>query len=249
MPNLVQFPCPVFAHTLCWFGSGNSAHKDMNYDSTDPLTIFQQSLSMRRKGITGVNPLWSGNDQSRDHQFSTKAVQNWMHLCETTAFPFFLTIDHPESFPIQSIKDLATYFASPAYYHWQGKPVLLAFDPLTAAQLSALPDCALIYRNSGGLSLPKSSGAFEWPAPPSTQAYTDYFHKQTAGATGKLIINHVCPGFLGAAWNKPGQVIPWRSGAEWEDSKDRVPANPMLVLVATWNDHDEGTGIEFTYFR
>jgi hypothetical protein len=251
MPNLSTFPCPVFAHTQCWFGSGNTAHKDMNYDSSDPVTIFKQSMNMRSRGITGVNPLWSGNDKSKDNIFSTKTVNNWFKVCEATGFPIFLTIDHPESFPLDSIKALSTYFASPAYYRWQGKPVLLAFDPLTSAQLSVLADCALIYRNSGGVNLPKSSGAFEWPAPPATQSYTDFFHKQTAPAlaAGKLIINHVCPGFLGASWNKPGQVIPWRSGQEWEDSKSRVPASPMMVLVTTWNDHDEGSGIEFTYFR
>lgn len=247
--QLSDFKCPVYAHVVGWFGSGNTGHIDVGYSSSNPATIHAQLLAMKAKGFTGVNPLWSGIDGGPDKRFSTNTVTNWMRECESTSTPFFITIDHPEAFSLDSMRLLSVFFSSPMYAKFKGKPILLAFDALTADQLAAAPSCAIVYRNAGGISQPGSSGAFEWPSPPQTQAYTDYFHKATAAATDKLIISHVCPGFRGASWNDPKMVIPWRAGQEWADSLARVPANPMMVLVATWNDHDEGTGVEGTYLQ
>src|SRR5579864_8496085 len=125
----------VYAHLLLWFGGSN--HMNVGYSSTDPAQVHRQITDMISRGIDGVIIDWYGPNNGIDQ--ATKLV---MAEAEThPGFTFAIMIDQgaiewdscsgcsPQQALIQQLQYIEqTYFPSPAYMKWQGKPVVTNFN-------------------------------------------------------------------------------------------------------------------------
>ena len=81
--------------------------------------------------------------------------------------------------------------------------------------------------------------------------YLKWFYNVMAGLaptyTNKVAVGGVWPGFddSSAPWGQNRYIWP-RCGQTWRDTWGLAHQyNPPFVLIATWNDFEEGTGIEF----
>src|SRR5579864_1521126 len=125
----------VYAHLLLWFGASN--HMNVGYSSTDAAQVHRQITDMISRGIDGVIIDWYGPNNGIDQ--ATKLV---MAEAEThPGFTFAIMIDQgaiewdscsgcsPQQALIQQLQYIEqTYFPSPAYMKWQGKPVVTNFN-------------------------------------------------------------------------------------------------------------------------
>jgi hypothetical protein len=80
------------------------------------------------------------------------------------------------------------------------------------------------------------------------EGYLRWFYATMArpAYTGKIAVGGVWPGFddSGAAWGS-GRSIGRRCGWTWRDTWRLVEEHrPPIVLIATYNDYEEGTAIE-----
>ena len=91
-----------------------------------------------------------------------------------------------------------------------------------------------------------SSSGTEWG-----QGYLTWFYNVMTGLaptyTNKVAVGGVWPGFddSNASWGQNRYIWP-RCGQTWRDTWGLANQyNPPFVMIATWNDFEEGTGIEF----
>ena len=250
---LQQLRYRLHAHVVTWFGQ--SGHVDAGYDSNDPNVIYRQIDEMASQGIRAVNLLFSGKDSP-----NTPALFTWSSIAQSQGVTISLCWDKQAKTTAEDVRWMQKFLIKPAQNYWKlpdGRSVLLVFDDPSADQLAALdPSIAVLYRNTNGFSKPKSAGCFGWPSPGNEQGYVDYFAKQLAPLQtqqqNKIVMPHISPGFVGASWNKADpnfKPTPWDNGREWQRSIQRVlDMSKTLkfsdVLIGTFNDHEEGTGIE-----
>jgi hypothetical protein len=158
----------IFAHLEVWFG--NAAHKDVGYNSTDPVQIEKQVTDMMSRGISGVVINWGGPTN-----YTNQAVLGIMAEAENRGNSFqFLIEEDAAAFSQcastvgcdlqgQAVNDLkyilATYAKSPTYVRYQGRAVIFLYGMETytvnwTSVENALPERPiLVMRPANGTSM------------------------------------------------------------------------------------------------
>ncbi len=258
----------VYAHLLLWFGGSN--HMNVGYSSNDPAQVHRQITDMISRGIEGVIIDWYGPNNSIDQ--ATKLV---MAEAEThPGFTFAIMIDQgaiewdscsgcsPQQALIQQLQYIEqTYFPSPAYMTWQGKPVVTNFNIDLSytvdwnAVTGALSDQpAFLFQNNDGFSHALSSGSYSWVMPTASDYGMSYLtsfydtgvpleNEQTVGASYKGFNDTL------ASWGS-NRIMSQQCGKTWLQTFSEINGlyNPGKQLAAlqlvTWNDYEEATEIE-----
>jgi hypothetical protein len=160
--------------------------------------------------------------------------------------------------------------AHDAYLRYEGRPVIFIWPRQDAVDWAAVrlhlnqwPDPpVLIYKEQPTPYLNAFDGLYVWINPGSAgwqpdgsnwgRDYLQYFYGKTAHKyPGKLIIGAAWPGFDDhrAAWSEH-RYMAYRCGRTFEDTlglyRDFARASNAspFLLIATWNDYEEGTAIE-----
>ena len=258
----------VYAHLLLWFGGSN--HMNVGYNSNDAAQVHRQITDMISRGIQGVIIDWYGPNNSIDQ--ATKLV-----MAEAEAHPgftFAIMIDQgaiewdscsgcsPQQALIQQLQYIEqTYFPSPAYMKWEGKPVVTNFnidlsytvswDAVTEA-LSSQP--VFLFQNNNGFSHALTSGSYSWVMPTASDYGLNYLtsfydtgmpleNEQTVGASYKGFNDTL------ASWGS-NRIMGQQCGQTWLQTFSEINGlyNSGKQLAAlqlvTWNDYEEGTEIE-----
>ena len=258
----------VFAHLMLWWGE--SSHIDVGYRSNDPAQVHRQITDMISRGIQGVILCWYGpnNDIDQAAQLAMKEAE------QHPGFSFFIMIDHgaiqwdscsgcsPQQALVADLQYLQkTFFSSPAYLKFQGRPVVTNFDidlhysiDWAAAGAALNPSPAFLFQNNTGFGHTKSQGAYSWVIPLSNDfgmSYLNHFYTTAKTFPDDLSVGAIYKGFNDtlASWSmnrkmdqRCGQTL-LQTFSELNGlygSKDQLGA---LGLV-TWNDYEEGTELE-----
>lgn len=156
-----------------------------------------------------------------------------------------------------------------AYITYQGRPVIFIFPKRGGTDWDRVREAVnlwdkpplLIYKDEPPSGYAKDfDGFYAWVHPGRRWApdgsdwgkeYLETFYQKMEQRSGKLVVGAVWPGFddTRASWSL-NRHIDRRCGQTFEDTLkifhayDR-PERPMpFLLIATWNDYEEGTDIE-----
>ncbi len=258
----------IYAHLLLWFGGSN--HMNVGYNSDDAGQVQKQINDMVSRGIDGVVIDWYGQNNSIDDATKLVMAEAEKH----PGFTFAIMIDQgaiewyscsgcsPQQALVNDLQYIEqTYFPSPAYMTYQGKPVVTNFNvDLSYAvdwnaangSLSTKPD--FIFQNNDGFSHILSGGSYSWVMPTTSDygmAYLNSFYdagmpfntEQTVGATYKGFNDTL------ASWGS-NRIMGQQCGQTWLQTFSAINSLysagkqlPYLQLV-TWNDYEEATEIE-----
>jgi len=222
------------------------------------------------RGIDGVFIDWYG----REDQFKDRGTERMLREAESRGGRFKVAISVDKS-ALKNCGDCtrelieemnyatSKYQSSPAYLHWNGRPVFFFFGLENAnldwerVKSEAAGRPLLFFRNSGAFRRPYADGAYSWIAPESVKPgdplgfqYLERFY-QAARGSDKIVVGSAYKGFddSEASWGKHRQ-IPQQCGMTWLGTFDLINRYfdsshqlPML-LIPTWNDYEEGTEIE-----
>jgi hypothetical protein len=167
----------------------------------------------------------------------------------------------------QLITDLtyvaSQYESSPAYMRMNGRPVVLFFGVDAyyidwSRVISSIPgNPLLMFEGTSGLTRKLSDGGFSWllidsndPFDPELTAQ-DTFYEAAQQAPSRIAFGSAYKGFNDtlASWGT-NRVIHQQCGQTWlqtfSEAGKFYSGNNQLpaIMVATWNDYEEGTAIE-----
>jgi hypothetical protein len=258
----------VFAHLVLWFGQ--SDHMNVGYNSANPTQIARQINDMISRGIEGVVMVWYGPNNAID-----KAAQAVMHEAENhPGFTFVIMVDHgavlwdscagcaPQQALTAQMQYLEqTYFPSPAYLRWEGRPVVTNFDIDLCYHIdwnalsSALPsNPQFLFQNGQGFTHAVTAGAYSWVMPTASNFGLNYLSGFYSAGLLHPSLDTVGAAYKGfndtlASWGM-NRTMSEQCGQTWLQTFSFINALynsvnqlPYLQLV-TWNDYEEGTEIE-----
>jgi hypothetical protein len=262
----------ALAHWLGWFGEGTpvKVHRVNRYVSTDPAVVKAQLLAMQSIGIQGAIATWQGPTVNPFLHAATMTLWEW---CMELDMLFGLLLDpwiakqqpNPTQAVITALQsaDCQRMLDSPCYLPEQ---YVLEFDLAASAgvvvpTVQAAVGCPLLSWHTG----------FSWPnIPVNPQSPTDSLaslkadNAQTAmkvcgvnvafnDGGEPLPVGVLAAGFAGlrdysiSAWGAAvgnTRVIDHQGGNWFFDQLAVMPKTAPYVALVTWNDSDEGTGIE-----
>jgi hypothetical protein len=251
------------AHVVAWVGEPQTGdpskvHRVTRYVSTDPLVIAAQLDNMQELGIDFVIVTWQG----LVNPFLHEAAQTIAEECSERLMGFCLLMDpwicKGQSNMTQavenSLNDAGTeaMLAQPSYL-----PEKYVLDFVTGANLATLatayPTLKFLAQGSG----------FSWPNLGPTVANLIVQNSNPAMAIPCIVPNFFDGGRLTLAngnglngsgrdynttiWGGgPERVIDHQAGNLYLDTIGALAyaKNAKYAAIATWNDHDEWTGIE-----
>lgn len=250
----------VFVHHMTWFGT--PGHIKIGYNSSDQSTCDTQAAAMVAMGIAGINIDWYGPDSP-----TNLGAIRMLDACERNGLLFSICVDQGAIGNLTGTAAIAEYirvlkfcseafFTSPVYLQDAGRFVVNYFGEPTGVNWTSVragiaSKMAMLFEGSGGFTHAESDGGFGWINPttppsniniPSIQAFA-----ATAAATPtKVALYPVYTGFDDsmASWGK-GRYMSRRLGQTLLDTLALVPKTAKYVLIPTWNDHEEGSGIEY----
>lgn len=258
----------IYAQFLPWFGFGD--HINVGYNSNDVLQVQKQVTDMASRGLDGAIIDWYGRGTSNSHFVSyDQASQDLMHEAEQHA-GFNFAIQH-DAVALKGcgcdvtqalIDDLnyanTTYWNSPAYQHYNGRPVVYFFGheayPIdwNRVRTSVAGNPMFIFRNAGGFTRAQSSGAFSWIEPTTSGfSYLDNYYSTARSLPSDFSVGSAYKGFDDslAVWGSH-RLTAQQCGQTWlnsmaEAGKYYSAANQMLgIQMVTWNDYEEGSELE-----
>ena len=241
-----------------------------SYDAAQPDSIHRSLQAMQMLGISGVVHIWNGPGDSHNHQ----AMMACWNECQHFGMSFAVMLDQwigkppdPTASTVAAIKhpDFQKVLNSPIYLP---EKYVLEFSLNSAANVDigkvqvqcpririlsknsgyswVTPDIASLakanakptmkipslcpYFNDGGYPLPNGVGT-----PPAQCTGRDW-NKSMWGAHGTT------------PDNKPDDSVRVREhqgGHWWMDQADVTPISAKYVMLATWDDYEESTGVEY----
>ena len=254
----------IYAHLMPWFGSGH--HMDVGYSSNDPTQVHKQVVDMMSRGIEGVMIDWYGPGS-----FSDQTTQLIMDEAERhPGFVFAIVVDKgalknlcstctaQQELARQLQYVAATYFSSPAYMRFIGRPVITNFDldhyytidwNALAAVVPGNP--AYIFQHNSGFTHPLSSGSYSWVGHTSPMTYLASFYETSLQYPNEETIGSAFKGFNDtlASWTL-NRVLSQQCGQIWLGTFAAInklySSSRQLdaVQLVTWNDYEEGTELE-----
>jgi hypothetical protein len=260
----------IFTRYMPWFGDRH--HRDVGYQSNDEWQVARQVQDMISRGIQGAIVDWYGpnsgsKDESTNLLMKEAERQNFEFAVSEDAGALSECQKQGCDVTGQLIVDLrfaAEHFeTSPAYIRFERRPAVFFFglekSPIDWRRVrESLPEKPLFFfRNSGAFSNSDSEGGYSWIAPetagpedPMGIKYLDRFYSKAQGSN-KIALGSAYKGFddAEASWGK-GRVIEHRCAQTWlttlgEASHFYSSTHQLAALIiATWNDYEEGTEIE-----
>jgi hypothetical protein len=262
----------IYAHFVPWFGFGD--HMNVGYTSNDVAQVQKQVADMLSRGFDGVVIDWYGRGTlNHNFVFYDQATQDIMHEAEAhPGFTFAVMEDVGAikqcattagcNYTQMMIDDLnyanTTYWNSPAYLHYNGRPVVYFFGEeaytidwnLVRNSVAGNPE--FIFRNPGGFNYPQANGGYSWVEPTTTgMTYLDGYYAAALTFPTEYSTGSAYKGFNDnlAAWTQH-RVTAQSCGQTWltsvaEAGKYYSAAKQMFgIQLVTWNDYEEGTEIE-----
>jgi hypothetical protein len=262
----------IYAHFVPWFGFGD--HMNVGYTSNDVAQVQKQVADMISRGFDGVVIDWYGRG-TLNHNFVyyDQATQDMMHEAEAhPGFTFAVMEDvgalkqcnsTPGCNVTQTmIDDLnyanTTYWNSPAYLHFNGRPVVYFFGEeaytidWNLARSSVAGNPIFVFRNAGGFNYAQAGGGYSWVEPTTTgMTYLDGFYSAALTFPADYVTGSAYKGFNDAlaAWTAH-RLTPQNCGQTWltsvaEAGKYYSSSKQLFgIQLVTWNDYEEGTEIE-----
>jgi hypothetical protein len=262
----------IYAHFVPWFGFGD--HMNVGYTSNDVAQVQAQVADMVSRAFDGVVIDWYGRGESNKNFVPyDQASQAMMRQAEQhSGFTFAIMEDvgalkvcatTPGCNVTQTmIDDLnyanTTYWNSPAYLRFNGRPVVYFFGEeayaidWNLARGAVAGNPVFVFRNAGGFSSAQSGGGYSWVEPTTTgMTYLDGFYSAALTFPADYVTGSVYKGFDDslAAWGSH-RLIAQNCGQTWltsvaEAGKYYSAAKQMFgIQLVTWNDYEEGTEIE-----
>jgi hypothetical protein len=151
-----------------------------------------------------------------------------------------------------------TYFNSPAYLHFNGRPVVYFFGEeaynidWNAARNGVAGNPIFVFRNAGGFNYAQAGGGYSWIEPTiQGTTYLDGFYSAALTFPSDYVTSSAYKGFDDslAAWTAH-RLTPQNCGQTWlttlaEAGKYYSSSNQLFgIQLVTWNDYEEGTEIE-----
>jgi PKD repeat protein len=262
----------VYATWLGWFGQSN--HINVGYDSTSAQQVHAQVQDMISRGIAGAVADWFGVASTSEaatqllkKEAESSAGQFQFAIMEDKGSLNSAALSNGCDVTDQLISDLnyiaSQYESSPAYITVGGRPVVYFFDVDAfyvdwARVLSSVTGNPLVLiRGNNGFTTSTADGGFSWvgiqhatPFDPELNLQDSFFQAATQ-VPSRLAIGTAFKGFNDtlAAWGT-NRVIDQDCGETWLQSLREIgkfysSGNQLPALqIATWNDYEEGTGIE-----
>ncbi|HLW54346.1 MAG TPA: hypothetical protein VKW06_16030 [Candidatus Angelobacter sp.] len=262
----------IYAHFVPWFGFGD--HMNVGYTSNDVAQVQKQVADMVSRGFDGAVVDWYGRGESNTNfVYYDQATQDLMHQAEQNSGFTFAVMEDVGALKTCAttsgcnvtqtmIADLnyanTTYFNSPAYLKFNGRPVVYFFGEeaysidWNLARSSVAGNPIFVFRNSGGFTSAQSNGGYSWvePTQPSL-TYLDGFYGVSTQYPSEYVTGSGYKGFNDtlAAWSA-NRVMPQNCGQTWltsvaEAGKYYSAGTQMFgIQLVTWNDYEEGTEIE-----
>ena len=262
----------IYAHFVPWFGFGD--HVSVGYTSNDPSEVHAQVTDMVSRGFDGVVIDWYGRGVT-NHNFVSydQASQYMMHEAEAhPGFTFAVMED------VGALKDCAqtagcnvtqtmiddlnyantTYFNSPAYLRFNGRPVVYFFGEeaytidWNQARSGIAGNPVFVFRNSPGFNYAQAGGGYSWVEPTTTgMTYLDGFYAAALTFPTDYVTGSAYKGFDDsiAAWTQH-RLTAQNCGQTWlasvaEAGKYYSASHQLFgIQLVTWNDYEEGTEIE-----
>ncbi|HEY0510413.1 MAG TPA: Ig-like domain-containing protein [Thermoanaerobaculia bacterium] len=274
----------IYAHVQTWFCMPGSTgadgivrcngHITTGYNSNDAAQVKKQVDDMVSRGIQGMVIDWYGQgsvDDSTTLKIKAEAESR-------TGFEFVIMEDKGAvtnctnrtglSRTQCAINDLnyvaSTYYASPAYMHRNGRPVVFFFidasDPIdwNAVRAGVQGNPYFIFEDN--FTRTQADGAFAWVKPgtlggpqPDFQGYLTNYYSNAQANSGKIPVGAASKGFddRHATWApSPSRFMDQACGQTFLQSIAVVnqkwsASNQLANLgLVTWNDYDEGSEIE-----
>lgn len=222
------------------------------YATADPTVMERQMRDIKHAKIDALLCSWWGPGSPEDGRFRLVLDAANRHGLKVAALHEPLNRANPSRARMAS--DLTylrqTYSSHPAYLKVSGKPAVWVFthnDPATVNYQAVWADWMAANANRATwLSmrtcyLPDGRG---WKdlSPPAFDCWWDYEigNYVHGGALPHSLM--ISPGMH--TWDRPTPELP-RGRAAWEYvCAQAALANPPFVVVVSWNEHEEGTGVE-----
>jgi hypothetical protein len=262
----------IYAHFVPWFGFGD--HMNVGYTSNDVAQVQAQVTDMVSRGFDGVVIDWYGRGETNKNFVSyDQASQEMMRQAEQhTGFTFAIMEDVGAlkvcattagcNVTQTMIDDLnyanTTYFNSPAYLRFNGRPVVYFFGEeaysidWNLARTAVAGNPVFVFRNNAGFAYAQSGGGYSWVEPTTTgMTYLDGFYSAALTLPADYATGSAYKGFNDslAAWTAH-RLTPQNCGQTWltsvaEAGKYYSATKQMFgIQLVTWNDYEEGTEIE-----
>ena len=258
----------VYAHLMLWFGGSN--HMNVGYSSTDPAQIHRQITDMISRGIDGVIVDWYGPNNSVDQATKLVMAEAESH----PGFTFAIMVDQgaiqwdscsgcsPQQALISQLQYIEqTYFPSPAYLTYQGKPVITNFNidasysvdwNAVSAALATQP--VFLFQDNNGFGHALSGGSYSWVMPSANDygmSYLTSFYETGIPLTNDQTVGASYKGFNDslASWGS-GRVMGQQCGRTWLQTFSEINGlynsgkQLSALQLVTWNDYEEATEIE-----
>jgi PKD repeat protein len=268
----------IYAHLVVWFGFGSNM--DVGYTSSDPTQVQKQVVDMISRGIDGAIIDWYGRG-TLNPSFINYDQATQVFMQESELHPNFNFALMPDGGALKTcsqtagcdvtqtlINDLTyaynTYENSPAYLHYNNRPVVYFFGmefysiDWARVRVSVPGNPLFIFRNTDGFNYAQSNGAFAW-VEPETVSTSDlmglgYMSTFDNLARSLLPIYSNVAGYKGfddslAAWGK-GRLVKQQCGQTWlqtialSGSYFSATQQMLGIQLVTWNDYEEGTEFE-----
>jgi hypothetical protein len=262
----------VYAHAVAWFGS--AGHQSIGYLNNSTTQATKMVTDMKSRGIKGVIHDWYGNGHHSENvaqklvaeavaQGSFKyatMIDVGAFTCSTSAQCAQDLIDH-----IVYLNG-AGRFSSSAYLKSGSRPYVFFFSQPSAginwttvaanATVQSVNPIWILQNQSGFTTPTQSGGAFSWItnsfADPNDwgEAYLQSFYATALANQSKVAFGSTKKGFddSEASWGT-NRVINQNCGTTWLNTWNIIGRNYQtvqlpFVQLATWDDHEEGTGLE-----
>lgn len=271
--NIPSWDGKALAHVMGWFGEGNpvQVHRQSRYMSNDPKVVASQLVLLQATGFDGVLVTWQGPTVN---PFLHDATIRIWEACMERQMLFGLVLDpwiaknqpNPTTATIAALQHVDTQrmLDSPCYLPEQ---YVLEFNLAKAANVDiaavqvAMPNKPILSWHAG----------FSWPNIPVDAAHpadalaalkSDNAKPTMKVAGVNIMFNdggiplpvgvlasafHGLRNYAQSVWG-PGsgltRVIDHQGGNWFFDQLAVTPAIVPYIALVTWNDHDEGSGVE-----
>ena len=257
----------IYAHLVPWFG--RTSHMNVGYSSTDPLEVHRQIEDMASRGIDGVIIDWYGPGTTEDQATALIMAE----AEKRPGFTFAIMVDKgaiahagcgscsAQQALIDELNYIArTYYSSPAYMRWDGRPMVTNFDldlhftiDWNAVRAAVAGNPAFIFQHAPGFTHAQTSGSYSWVILSTDygMSYLSGFYNTGLAHASEDAYGAVYKGFNDsfASWGT-GRFMSQQCGQTWLQTFSKI--NSMYnssrqldaLQLVTWNDYEEGTELE-----
>ncbi len=254
---------PVFATYYAWFdenswGPGKNADTPSQpYRSADRATIERQVAQAQAAGIDGFELNWWGPDNPTDTNLQTLLdVAKKRNFAVTVDFdlnsPF---ITNPAE-AVNALMYLRRYYASPAWFRLDGKPVVSFFgiNKFSVDSWFAIHDAAgatgTVWIGEGDrfgyLQIFDGMHPYSVAWSPNPSAQLASYASRTRAIPGTYWVATVMPGYDDTRLGRSNGFAVDRGNGDYYRAmwQGAIATKPAFIVITSWNEWPEGSQIE-----